>query len=103
MPLKYFFFLDVFPYEKGVQAVVAAAMKLKSENYHEIERINARKDIVLRLWKYLLELLKTKRSQLELSFQIQHNFQEMFYFLDSMEELELCLLGDDFGKHLMGM
>merc|ERR1719507_1465725 len=94
---------DIFAYEERVQAVVAVAMELEAENYHDIERINARKDNVLRLWNYLLELLKARRSRLELSLQLQHNFQEMLYILDSMEELKLRLLSDDFGKHLMGV
>ena len=94
---------DIFAYEERVQAVVAVAMELETENYHDIDRINARKDNVLRLWNYLLELLKARRSRLELSLQLQHNFQEMLYILDSMEELKLRLLSDDFGKHLMGV
>jgi len=94
---------DIFAYEERVQAVVAVAMELEAENYYDIERINARKDNVLRLWNYLLELLKARRSRLELSLQLQHNFQEMLYILDSMEELKLRLLSDDFGKHLMGV
>ena len=94
---------DIFAYEERVQAVVAVAMELETENYHDIDRINARKDNVLRLWNYLLELLKARRSRLELSLQLQVNFQEMLYILDSMEELKLRLLSDDFGKHLMGV
>jgi len=94
---------DIFAYEERVQAVVAVALELETENYHDIDRINARKDNVLRLWNYLLELLKARRSRLELSLQLQHNFQEMLYILDSMEELKLRLLSDDFGKHLMGV
>ena len=94
---------EIFTYEERVQVVVAVAMELEAENYHDIERINARKDNVLRLWNYLLELLKARRSRLELSLQLQHNFQEMFYILDSMEELKLRLLSDDLGKHLMGV
>jgi len=94
---------DIFAYEERVQAVVAVAMELEAENYHDIERINARKDNVLRLWNYLLELLKARRTRLEMSLQLQHNFQEMLYILDSMEELKMRLLSDDFGKHLMGV
>ena len=60
---------DIFAYEERVQAVVAVAMELETENYHDIDRINARKDNVLRLWNYLLELLKARRSRLELSLQ----------------------------------
>ena len=49
-----------------------------------------------------MELLKGRRSRLELSLQLQHNFQEMVYILDSMEELKVRLLSDDYGKHLLG-
>lgn len=56
-----------------------------------------------RLWNYLLELLRARRSRLELSMELQQNFQEMIYILDSMEEIKLRLLTDDYGKHLMGV
>jgi len=94
---------DIFAYEERVQAVVAVSQELEAENYHDIERINARKDNVLRLWSYLLELLRARRTRLEMSLQLQQNFQEMIYILDSMEELKLRLLSDDYGKHLMGV
>lgn len=41
--------------------------------------------------------------RLEISLQLQQNFQEMLYILDSMEELKARLLSDDYGKHLMGV
>ncbi|GLH07508.1 Spectrin beta chain [Gryllus bimaculatus] len=94
---------DIFAYEERVQAVVAVSQELEAESYHDIDRINARKDNVLRLWNYLLELLRARRMRLELSLQLQQNFQEMLYILDSMEELKLRLLSDDYGKHLMGV
>ncbi|XP_066961562.1 spectrin beta chain isoform X15 [Macrobrachium rosenbergii] len=94
---------DIFAYEERVQAVVAVANELEVERYHDIERINARKDNVLRLWNYLLELLRLRRMRLELSLQLQQNFQEMLYILDSMEEMKLRLLSEDYGKHLMGV
>ena len=50
-------------------------MELEAENYHDIARINARKENVLRLWQYLLELLRARRQRLELSLQLQHSFQ----------------------------
>ncbi len=68
---------DIFAYEERVQAVVAVAQDLEAENYHDIQRINARKDNVLRLWKFLLELLRARRMRLELTLQLQQNFQEM--------------------------
>ena len=54
---------------------MAVAQELEAENYHDIDRINARKDNVLRLWQYLLELLRARRMRLELSLQLQQNFQ----------------------------
>ncbi|XP_044730255.1 spectrin beta chain isoform X2 [Chrysoperla carnea] len=94
---------DIFAYEERVQAVVAVSQELEAENYHDIDRINARKDNVLRLWHYLLELLRARRMRLELSLNLQQNFQEMIYILDSMEEIKQRLLTDDYGKHLMGV
>lgn len=51
----------------------------------------------MRLWNYLLELLRARRMRLELCLQLQQNFQEMLYILDSMEELKACLQSEDFG------
>ncbi|XP_055703671.1 spectrin beta chain isoform X3 [Phlebotomus papatasi] len=94
---------DIFAYEERVQAVVAVCDELEAERYHDIDRIVARKENVLRLWNYLLELLRARRMRLELSMQLQQNFQEMLYILDSMEEIKQRLLTDDYGKHLMGV
>lgn len=59
-----------------------------------------RKDNVLRLWSYLLELLRARRMRLELCLQLQQNFQEMLYILDSMDELKMRLQSEDFGIYL---
>ncbi|XP_071744788.1 spectrin beta chain isoform X3 [Lepeophtheirus salmonis] len=94
---------DIFAYEERVQAVVAVASELESENYHDIDRINARRDNVLRLWNYLLELIYARRNRLVVSLNLQNGFQEMVYILDSMEELKMRLLSDDYGRHLIGV
>jgi len=94
---------DIFAYEERVQAVVGVAKELEAERYHDVARILARRDNVLRLWNFLLELLRLRRMRLELSLQLQQNFQEMLYILDSMEEMKGRLLTEDFGKHLMGV
>ncbi|XP_076252536.1 spectrin beta chain isoform X3 [Rhynchophorus ferrugineus] len=94
---------DIFAYEERVQAVVSVAAELEAEKYHDMDKINARKDNVLRLWNYLLELLRARRNRLDLSLQLQQNFQEMLHILDAMEELKARLLVDDYGKHLMGV
>ena len=62
-----------------------------------------RKENVLRLWNYLLELLRARRMRLELSLQLQKIFQEMLYILDWMDEIKARLQSEDYGKHLMGV
>ncbi|XP_071833448.1 spectrin beta chain, non-erythrocytic 1-like isoform X4 [Apostichopus japonicus] len=94
---------DINAYQDRVLAVVAVAEELEEEKYHDIDRINARKNNVLRLWDYLLELLKGRRQRLLLSLEIHKRFQEMELLLDSMDETRVLLLSEDYGKHLMGV
>ncbi|XP_078674530.1 spectrin beta chain, non-erythrocytic 1-like isoform X29 [Branchiostoma floridae x Branchiostoma belcheri] len=94
---------DINAYEERVQAVMHVAEELETENYHDIERINARKDNILRLWAYLLELLKARRGRLEASLSLQRIFQEMLYIMDWMDEMKVRLTSEDYGKHLMGV
>ncbi|KAK2520258.1 hypothetical protein Q9233_011598 [Columba guinea] len=91
------------PYEERVQAVVAVAKELETENYHDIKRITARKDNVIRLWEYLLELLRARRQRLEMNLGLQKIFQEMLYIMDWMDEMKVLLLSQDYGKHLLGV
>ncbi|KAK1792102.1 hypothetical protein P4O66_001878 [Electrophorus voltai] len=88
---------DISAYEERVQVVVAVAGELEVEGYHDIKRIAARRDNVLRLWDYLLELLKARRQRLELNLGLQRVFQEMLYIMDWMDEMK------DYGKHLLGV
>uniref|UniRef100_A0A8C2DNE4 Spectrin beta chain n=1 Tax=Cyprinus carpio TaxID=7962 RepID=A0A8C2DNE4_CYPCA len=94
---------DIAAYEERVLAVVAVARELETENYHDIKRIAARKDNVLRLWEYLLELLKARRQRLEMNLGLQRVFQEMLYIMDWMDEMKILLLSQDYGKHLLGV
>ncbi|XP_065815488.1 spectrin beta chain, non-erythrocytic 1 isoform X3 [Labrus bergylta] len=94
---------DISAYEERVQAVVAVAKELEAESYHDIKRITARKDNVIRLWEYLLELLKARRMRLEMTLGLQRVFQEMLYIMDWMDEMKMLLLSQDYGKHLLGV
>uniref|UniRef100_A0A8C6RUB7 Spectrin beta chain n=1 Tax=Nannospalax galili TaxID=1026970 RepID=A0A8C6RUB7_NANGA len=94
---------DIAAYEERVQAVVAVARELEAENYHDIKRITARKDNVIRLWEYLLELLRARRQRLEMNLGLQKIFQEMLYIMDWMDEMKVLLLSQDYGKHLLGV
>uniref|UniRef100_A0A6Q2X602 Spectrin beta chain n=1 Tax=Esox lucius TaxID=8010 RepID=A0A6Q2X602_ESOLU len=94
---------DIGAYEERVQAVLSVAKELEAENYHDIKRVAARKDNVLRLWEYLLELLKARRARLEMNLGLQRVFQEMLYIMDWMDEMKMLLLSQDYGKHLLGV
>uniref|UniRef100_A0A6G1SQG5 Spectrin beta chain n=1 Tax=Aceria tosichella TaxID=561515 RepID=A0A6G1SQG5_9ACAR len=94
---------DIMAYEDRVQAVVSVANELKAENYHDSERIIARKDNVIKLWNYLLELLANRRMRLEKCMTLQHIFHEMQYLDATMADLRAKLKSDDYGKHLMGV
>uniref|UniRef100_A0A915M9S2 Calponin-homology (CH) domain-containing protein n=1 Tax=Meloidogyne javanica TaxID=6303 RepID=A0A915M9S2_MELJA len=92
---------DIYAYEERVQAVISVAGELEIEKYHDIGRINDRKEHVLGLWNQLLELLQGRRQRLELSLTVQKIFHEMVNVLDMMDELRAKLDSDELGQHLM--
>lgn len=94
---------DIFAYQERVQAVIAVSNDLEKENYHGIEKINARKENVLQLWERLLKLLANRRTRLEMSLGVQQSFQEMNHLHDQMDTLKQRLKSDDYGQHLVGV
>ncbi|XP_056101531.1 spectrin beta chain, erythrocytic isoform X2 [Rhinichthys klamathensis goyatoka] len=92
---------DIAAYEERVQALVALSKELEAERYHDAKRIDARKDNILRLWDYLQELLKARRSRLDKNLTLQSIFQEMLYIISWMDEMKNRLLSPDFGKQLL--
>ncbi|XP_064369425.1 spectrin beta chain, erythrocytic isoform X2 [Dromaius novaehollandiae] len=92
---------DTAAYKERVQAIEAVAKELEAENYHDIKRINGRKDNILRLWQYLLELLHARRQRLEMNLTLQYLFQEMLHSIDWMDEIKAQLASPEFGKHLL--
>ncbi|KTF82654.1 hypothetical protein cypCar_00012361, partial [Cyprinus carpio] len=97
---------DIQAYGERVAAVEAVARELEAEGYHEVRRILARRDNVLRLWEYLKELLAARRERLFAHRDLQRLLQEMSYIMDWMEDMELSLCcnsrlqSQDNGKHL---
>ena len=55
---------DIGAYGERVAAVEAVARELEAESYHDVRRVAARRDNVLRLWEYLKELLAARRERL---------------------------------------
>ncbi|XP_073410266.1 spectrin beta chain, erythrocytic [Dendrobates tinctorius] len=91
---------DIFAYEGRIQAIVNVAKELENENYHDIKRINARKDNIVRLWQYLLERLHNRRQRLDMNLELQVLFQDMLHTVTWMDEMKNGILSPDFGKHL---
>lgn len=77
---------------------MAVARELEAENYHDIKRITARKDNVIRLWEYLLELLRARRQRLEMNLGLQKIFQEMLYIMDWMDEMKVTFDSKKIGR-----
>ncbi|XP_044294176.1 spectrin beta chain, erythrocytic isoform X1 [Varanus komodoensis] len=92
---------DTAAYKERVQAIKEVAKELEKENYHDIKRINARKDNILRLWKYLLELLRARRQRLETNLTLQQLFQNMLYSIDWIDEMKVKMSSPELGKHLL--
>ncbi|CAM4564671.1 unnamed protein product [Lepidochelys olivacea] len=92
---------DTAAYKERVQAIEEVARELEAENYHDIKRIKARKDNILRLWDYLLELLHARRQRLEMNLTLQQLFQDMLHGIKWMDEMKARLLSPEFGKHLL--
>uniref|UniRef100_UPI00358EA8B4 spectrin beta chain, non-erythrocytic 1-like n=1 Tax=Myxine glutinosa TaxID=7769 RepID=UPI00358EA8B4 len=94
---------DITAYEERVLAVVDVAKELETEGYQDVNRVVARRDNVLRLWDYLLELLRARRHRLEVNLALQRVFQEMLHIVDWMDDMKLRLQSQDYGKHLLGV
>ncbi|NWR44493.1 SPTB1 protein, partial [Regulus satrapa] len=92
---------DTAAYRERVQAIEAVAKELEVEGYHDIQRINGRKDNILWLWEQLLELLAARRQRLEMNLSLQHLFQEMLHCIDWMDEVKVKLASSESGKHLL--
>ncbi|XP_016897058.2 spectrin family protein isoform X2 [Cynoglossus semilaevis] len=91
---------DIRAYWERVATVEAVAKELEAERYHDVRRIIARRDNVLRLWEYLKELLVARRERLNSHLDQQRVFQEMRYIMDWMADMKGRLLSQDCGKHL---
>lgn len=77
---------DINAYLERVVAVEDVAKELEAEGYHDVRRVLARRDNVLRLWEYLKELLAARRERLTAHRDLQRLFQEMRYITDWMKD-----------------
>lgn len=80
---------DIGAYWERVAAVQAVARELEAEGYHDVRRVLARRDNVLRLWEYLKELLAARRERLNAHRDLQRLFQEMRYIMDWMGDMKV--------------
>ncbi|XP_058868085.1 spectrin beta chain, non-erythrocytic 1-like isoform X2 [Acipenser ruthenus] len=91
---------DIGAYSERVAAVAAVARELEAERYHDVRRVLARRDNVLRLWEYLRELLAARRERMHRNLDLQRVMQEMSYIMDWMGDMKARLQSQDCGKHL---
>ncbi|CAB1332984.1 unnamed protein product [Coregonus sp. 'balchen'] len=91
---------DIGAYGERVAAVESVARELEAENYHDVRRVLARRDNVLRLWEYLKELLAARRERLHAHRDLQRLLEEMRYIMDWMGDMKGRLQSQDSGKHL---
>ena len=97
---------DIGAFEERVRNVIDIAKVLEKENYHDIERINARKRNVFMLWNYLLELVKTRRSRLEASYALHKCVQDMNEAREHLADLDKLFAARELfagGKHLLAI
>uniref|UniRef100_A0ABM5F7U0 Spectrin beta chain n=1 Tax=Pogona vitticeps TaxID=103695 RepID=A0ABM5F7U0_9SAUR len=92
---------DTAAYKERIQAIEEVAKELEMENYHDIKRIIARKNNILRLWEYLLERLQARRRKLEMHLTLQQRFQDMLHLINWIDDMEVKLSSPEFGKHLL--
>uniref|UniRef100_A0A8C4TM46 Spectrin beta chain n=1 Tax=Erpetoichthys calabaricus TaxID=27687 RepID=A0A8C4TM46_ERPCA len=92
---------DISAYKERVEALLDVAKELEKENYHDVKRINVRKNNIQRLWDYLQDLINARRARLEMNLTLQKTFQEMLHIINWMDDMKARLLSPDFGKHLL--
>ena len=80
---------DIGAYGERVAAVEAVARELEAENYHDVRRVLARRDNVLRLWEYLKDLLAARRERLHAHRDLQRLLEEMRYIMDWMGDMKV--------------
>ncbi|XP_067113725.1 spectrin family protein [Osmerus mordax] len=91
---------DIGAYGERVATVESVARELEAEGYHDVRRVLARRDNVLRLWDYLKELLAARRERLHAHRDLQRLLQEMRYIMDWMGDMKGRLQSQDSGRHL---
>ena len=80
---------DIAAYRERVQAVVAVASELESEQYHDVAQVLEQRDNMQHLWDVLQELLAARRQRLEQHLALQRAFQEMLYIMSWMDEMKV--------------
>ncbi|XP_053908532.1 spectrin beta chain, non-erythrocytic 2 isoform X2 [Cuculus canorus] len=94
---------DIEAYSERVQAVSAVAAELQAERYHDLARVLARRDNVVRLWDSLRAAVAARRERLLLHLELQRMLRDLEHLMGWMGEMEARLQSQDLGKHLLGV
>ncbi len=86
---------EIIAYKERVMAVESLAIKIEEERFHDIEKVQARKDRVMELWSSLLVRLGIRSSRLKKHLELHKIFQEIINIIDWMEDVKVswALLG----------
>lgn len=80
---------DVGAYKERVLAVRNLAEEIEREKFHETDKVNEKKDIVMDLWERLLVLLAARSKRLQKHHQLHKIFQEMTNIIDWMGDAKV--------------
>ena len=82
---------EISAYKERVLAVESLAEEIEREGFHETDKVNERKVIVMNLWEKLLTLLGARSSRLQKHQQLHKIFQEMINIIDWMEDVKVII------------
>ena len=81
---------EINAYKERVLAVLGLAEEIEREKFHEYEKVEEKKVLVMSLWERLLVLLGARSSKLQKHQQLHKIFQEMKNIIDWMEDVKVC-------------
>ena len=80
---------EIIAYKERVLAVESLANKIESEQYHDMEKVNTKKERVMLLWGNLLTQLDVRSSRMKKHLELHKIFQEMINIIDWMEDVKV--------------
>ncbi|XP_031782461.2 spectrin beta chain, non-erythrocytic 1 isoform X3 [Nasonia vitripennis] len=94
---------DILAREERFHDLTNMSEELVRENYHGLERVQAREQQVLQRWRDLLGLLDRHKANLSALCSLMSLMREIETTLASVQELQLSFQSTEVGPHLLGV